>query len=312
MSGERHDESGPESNQGARPARLRVGVIGTGRVGAVLGAALNRAGHRVVAVSGVSHESQSRAAVLLPGVERVDAAEVVRRSELVVVAVPDDQLVSLAEGLADVGAVQAGQLVVHTSGRYGVGVLAPMERRHALPLALHPAMTFTGTEVDVARLTGSCFAVTSAEPLRPIAEALVVEMGADPVWISEEYRVIYHAALAIGSNHLVTLVTEAMELLRLAGVESPSQLLAPLLGASLDNALRFGDAALTGPVARGDAGTVAAHREQIAAVSPRALDSYVALSRLAADRALASGQLSPESAGSLLAALSGPLHGGSS
>jgi predicted short-subunit dehydrogenase-like oxidoreductase (DUF2520 family) len=142
--------------------------------------------------------------------------------------------------------------------------------------------------------------VTSPEPLRPIAEALVVEMGGEPQWVEEEQRGLYHAALANASNHLVTLVSESMELLRRCGVEDPAKLLGPLLGASLDNALRSGDAALTGPVARGDAGTVAVHVRELAAVSAEALAAYVAMARLTADRALAAGILRPESAEALL------------
>jgi predicted short-subunit dehydrogenase-like oxidoreductase (DUF2520 family) len=108
-----------------RPARLRVGVVGTGRVGAVLGAALARAGHRVVAASAVSRQSQDRAAELLPGVPVRPVPDVVRAAELVLLTVPDDELAALVRGLADTGTWQAGQIVVHTSGRHGVAVLGP-------------------------------------------------------------------------------------------------------------------------------------------------------------------------------------------
>src|SRR5690349_13697271 len=161
-----------------RPARLSVGVVGAGRVGSVLGAALAQAGHRVVAVSGVSDASRRRAAALLPGVPVVPPTEVLDAAELVLLTVPDDVLPELVAGIPASGEVSAGALVVHTSGRYGVAVLDPVTRLGALPLALHPAMTFTGRPEDVARLTGACFGVTAPEPLRPIAEALVVEMGA--------------------------------------------------------------------------------------------------------------------------------------
>jgi predicted short-subunit dehydrogenase-like oxidoreductase (DUF2520 family) len=132
-----------------RPARLDVGVVGAGRVGAVLGAALGRAGHRVVAASGVSRASCDRAAALLPGVPLLPVPDVVERAELVVLAVPDDDLPALVAGLAETGAWQAGQMVAHTSGRYGIEVLAALEEAHAIGLALHPAMTFTGTALDL-------------------------------------------------------------------------------------------------------------------------------------------------------------------
>ncbi len=285
------------------PARLRVGIVGTGRVGAVLGAALAAAGHEVVAAYGVSEGSRTRAEALLPGVPLVTPAEVLADADLALLAVPDDVLPQLVIGLASTGAVRAGQLLAHPSGRYGIGVLDPATRAGALPLAMHPAMTFTGTSLDLSRLHGASFGVTAPEPLRPIAEALVLEIGGEPVWVDEEHRVLYHAALAHGANHIVTLVAESLDLLRAAGIEDPAKVLAPLVSAALDNALRDGDAALTGPVARGDAGTVAEHLRQIAAVSAESKEGYVALARLTALRALSAGRLKATEAEGLLEVL---------
>lgn len=287
----------------ARPARLGVGVVGAGRVGPALAAALRLAGHRPMAVSGVSETSRRRAAELLPGVPVVEPAQVLELADLVLLTVPDDALPGLVAGLAETGAVRPGQLIVHTSGRYGTAVLDPALRAGALPLALHPAMTFTGTAVDVQRLVGCSFGVTAPGQLRMAAEALVIEMGGEPEWIEEAARPLYHAGLAIGANHLVTLVAQSMELLRTAGVAEPGRMLGPLLGAALDNALRSGDAALTGPVARGDAGTVTAHLTELRRHSPQAVASYMAMARATADRAIANGLLKPELAELLLGVL---------
>jgi predicted short-subunit dehydrogenase-like oxidoreductase (DUF2520 family) len=286
-----------------RPARLEVGVIGTGRVGAVLAAALDRAGHHVVAVAAVSAASRERAARMVPAAAIQPVDEVAAVAGLLVLAVPDDALAGLVAGLANAGVTRPGTLVAHTSGAHGIDVLAPLVEEGALPLALHPVMTFTGTEVDVQRLGGAGFGVTTTAELRPAAEALVIEMGAEPVWITEDLRATYHAGLAFGANNLVTLVAEASEVLKHAGVEDPARMLTPLLAAALDNALQRGDRAMTGPVARGDAGTVAAHLRAIAEHAPEALDAYVAMSRLTAVRALQSGMLSAEQAGPLLEVL---------
>ena len=285
------------------PPRLRVGVIGTGRVGAVLGAALRRAGHELVAVTAVSDVSRLRAEALLPGVPILDLPAVVLGVDLVLVAVPDDALTGLIAGLAETGNVHPGQFWCHPAGRFGIEVLEPATRMGALPLALHPVMTFTGTSLDLSRLSDCPFGVTAPEVLRPVAEALVVEMGGDPFWVPEEQRSTYHAALAYGSNYLITLVAQCLDLLRRAGLEDPQRLVAPLLSASLDNALRLGDQALTGPVARGDAASVADHVRAIEEVSSEAASAYRALGRLTADRAVGAGLLKVRDAEALLEVL---------
>lgn len=296
----RRDSVGAVSTPAERPARLAVGVVGAGRVGAVLGAALHRAGHKVVAVSAVSQASRDRAATLLPGVPVAAVEEVVAAAELLLLTVPDDALPELVRGLSTTARWQAGQIVAHTSGRHGVAVFAPAAGHHILGLALHPAMTFTGTAMDLTRLTDCCFGVTAPEQLRPVAEALVVEMGAEPVWVAEASRPAYHAGLAHGANHLVTLVAQATQVLGGAGVAQPHRVIAPLLHAALDNALRLGDAALTGPVARGDADTVAAHLAVLTRETADVRPTYLALARATAGRALAGGRLTAASAAPLL------------
>jgi predicted short-subunit dehydrogenase-like oxidoreductase (DUF2520 family) len=290
------------------PARLAVGIIGAGRAGTALGVALARAGHQVVAASAVSDASLRRAHANFPDALITDPGQVLRRADLALLTVPDDVLPGLIAGLAATGAPLAGRLLAHASGRYGVTVLEEAVRQGALPLALHPVMTFTGRSDDVDRLRGTSFGVTAPEVLRPAAEALVIEMGGEPVFIPEEHRDLYHAALASAANHLITLVAQAADLLKTAGVAEPARLLGPLLSASLDNALRFGDAGLTGPVARGDAATVAAHvaaLEAAPSASAAAVAAYVAMARLTADRALAAGLLKPADAERLLDVLGG-------
>lgn len=288
-----------------QPPRLDIGVIGTGRVGAVLGAALNRAGHKVVACSAVSELSRLRAESLLPGVPIKPINEVAKDRDLLLITVPDDVLPELVQGLATTKAVSPGTFIVHTSGRSGVEVLSPLTQQGCLPLAIHPVMTFTGTSIDLNRLTGCPFGITAPDSLKPVAEALVVEIGGEPVWVPEANRSLYHTALAFGANNLITLVNETVELLGKAGIENPNAIVAPLLGAALDNALRNGDGALTGPISRGDISTVKAHIAELAKVSPATLTAYKSMGRLTAERALESGLLSIDQAQALLQVLSG-------
>jgi predicted short-subunit dehydrogenase-like oxidoreductase (DUF2520 family) len=297
----------PQASQPARPARLAVGVVSAGRVGAVLGAALSAAGHVVVATSGVSDASVRRAEELLPGVPLLPPDDVVRRVDLVLLAVPDDVLPGLVKGLAAAEAFRAGQIVAHTCGAHGVAVLAPAVELGVLPLALHPVMTFTGRAEDVPRLAACSFGVTATdEPGWSVGEALVVEMGAEPVRVPESARALYHAALAHGANHLAVLVRDAADMLRATGIEasgSAERVLAPLLSAALDNALRHGDRALTGPVARGDVETVRAHLRELHVTDPDLAETYRVLAARTARRAAGAGLLPEHAAKDVLTTL---------
>jgi predicted short-subunit dehydrogenase-like oxidoreductase (DUF2520 family) len=285
-----------------RPARLAVGVVSAGRVGSVLGAALGRAGHTVVAASGLSASSLARAERLLPDVPLLPPDETVRRADLVLLALPDDALAGMVRGLVATESLRPGQIVVHTSGAQGIGVLAPAAGAGALPLALHPVMTFTGREEDLERLAACSIGVTAAaddEAAWNVGEALAVEMGAEPVRIPDSARALYHAALTHGANHLMTLVADCAEVLRMAGIGPSERLVAPLLSAALDNVLRHGDRALTGPVARGDVGTVRKHLEVLADRAPDVAPAYRALAKRTAERAAASGLLDTAAANEL-------------
>lgn len=287
------------SSDGASPTppRLRVGVIGAGRVGAVLGAALRRAGHDVVAVSAVSEASRERAAALLAGVPVMAPEQVAASADLLLLTVPDDELAPLVAGL-DFPGTLGPRIVLHTSGAQGLGVLAPVVEAGGVPLAIHPAMTFSGTEADLPRLAGCPFAVTVMPDHRMVADALVLDMGGEPFAVDEADRTQYHAALTHGANHLVTLVAQSTELLRRLDVDDPGRLLRPLLEAALDGALERGDRALTGPVARGDAGTLTRHLAALDALAAAGVAgdipaAYRAMALATAQRTGARGALTP-------------------
>jgi predicted short-subunit dehydrogenase-like oxidoreductase (DUF2520 family) len=272
---------------------LRLGVVGAGRVGAVLAAALRRGGHEIVSVAGESDASLRRASELLAGVPVLKPTAVARSCDVLLLTVPDDMLENVVTQLAASGALHAGQYVVHTSGSHGLRVLAPAAEIGARPVAMHPAMTFTGTALDLERLPECVFGVTAGPAERDWAAALVEELSGQVIWVPEELRGLYHAGLAHGANHLVTLVSQAMELLSAAGAEDPAATLRPLLEAALDNALAQGDSALTGPIVRGDVNTVRAHLAEIAANAPDTLPSYLALARATLDRVVTDGRVLP-------------------
>lgn len=270
-----------------------IGVVGAGRVGAVLAAALRASGHTIVSVAGESDASRGRAEALLPGVPLDKPSAVARACDILFLTVPDDMLANVATMLSASGAIRPGQVVVHTSGRHGLAVLAESAAVGARTLAIHPAMTFTGTAVDLERLPGCVFGVTVQPQDRSLAERLVADLGGRPIWISEEHRTLYHAGLAHGANHLVTLISEAMEILAASGADDPSATLRPLLTAALDNALALADSALTGPIVRGDAGTVRDHLEELLVSAPHTLPSYVAMARATLSRVVTDGRVLP-------------------
>ena len=274
-------------------SHFRVGVVGAGRVGAVLAAALRDAGHEIVAAAGESDASRGRIASLLPGTPVVKPSEAARAADLLLLTVPDDMLPNVVAMLSASGAISEGQYVVHTSGTHGLAVLAEAAAVGARPIALHPAMTFTGTEVDLPRLRDAVFGVTADEAERTVTEQLVADLGGRSMWVAEDKRTLYHAGLAHGANHLVTLVTQAMEMLSAAGADVPADTLRPLLNAALDNALAQGDAALTGPIVRGDVETVRAHLVEIRANAPETFASYVAMARATLDRVVTDGRMLP-------------------
>ena len=286
---------------GLRPARLKVGVVSAGRVGTALGMALERADHVVVACSAISATSRRLAQRRLPETPLLSVPEVAGSAELLLLTVPDSELPGLVGGLAATGAVRRGTIVAHTSGASGVAVLSPLSEQGCVPLAIHPAMTFTGADEDVPRLAGTCFGITAADEIGyAIAQSLVLEVGGEPFRVGEQARVLYHAALAHGSNHMVTLLADALTALRaaLAGEgllgqepvgDSPGglaeRIIGPLARAALENTLQRGQSALTGPVARGDAGAVASHLSALDDVDPALAQAYCADSLRTAQQA---------------------------
>jgi len=226
-------------NPSQRAGRLGVGIVGAGKVGVVLGAALAGAGHVLTGLSAASEESLDRASALLPDVPVLEVFEVIRRSELVLVTVPNDELRALVAGLAELGAWQPGQLIVHTAAQFGTEVLFPAQQAGAIPIALHPAMVFTGTSLDLARLTESYVAVTCAAPVLPIGQALVVEMGAEPIVINESNRAAYADAVGAATEFSSAIVRQATGHLAEIGVSEPGRVLASLIRSSIDEALRL-------------------------------------------------------------------------
>ncbi|MGH8887459.1 MAG: Rossmann-like and DUF2520 domain-containing protein [Egibacteraceae bacterium] len=283
----------------------RVAIIGPGRVGTALALALPRPTYEVSAVAGRGQPALDAFTARLPETTVKPLARVAADADLVLVCVPDDALAEVVRHVATAGGVRDPSRWVHTSGGYGTEVLMPAQLAGAAVAACHPAMTFPDPDRGLQRLAGVSWAVT-ADSARDLAwaRALVADLRGSPVTVPGHVRARYQAGLAMGSNATAAVVTFARDLLLGAGIRDPNAFLGPLATASAAGAAERGASALTGPVRRGDAGMIRRHLDELRAVSPEAVEPYVALSRLALRYARRAG-LDDEAAATVAAVLDG-------
>ena len=220
--------------------RLSVGIIGAGPVGVVLGQALAAAGHFIVGIASTDSKNIERAEVLLPDVPIKTLPAILEEADLVLLAIPADQLAPTVNGIAQNSMWRSGQLVAHTAGEFGYNILGPATAQGVIPLAIHPAMTFTGTSIDLARIRESYFAVAAPVVALPIAQALVIEMGAEPLVISEDNRTKYFEAVSVANQFSAMVVNQAIGLLEDIGVEDARGVIAPTIRSAVEQALAKG------------------------------------------------------------------------
>jgi predicted short-subunit dehydrogenase-like oxidoreductase (DUF2520 family) len=221
-----------------KQGRLSVGVLGTEPAGIAMAQALATAGHMVVAVSEAPLENDDALEVLLPSAKKLPDEKIIEVAELVLLAVPAAEIAATVTRFSD--SWRAGQLVVHLAAQFDHDILHEAVARGAIPLAIHPAMRFTGTSLDLNRMKESFFAVSSPVVALPIAQALVIEMGAEPIVIDSKARASYAEAIEVASNFSAMIVNQAIGLLEQAGVENPALVIAPVIESAVDQALSKG------------------------------------------------------------------------
>jgi predicted short-subunit dehydrogenase-like oxidoreductase (DUF2520 family) len=221
-----------------KQGRLTIGVLGKEIAGIAMAQALSHAGHQVVAISRGDLDTDERIEVLLPLAKKVSDQEILALADLVLLAVPSSQIETVVSDLADFW--RAGQLVVHLAAEHDHEILAGAIAKGSIPLAISPAMRFTGTSLDINRMKESFFAVSAPVVALPIAEALVIEMGAEPIVIASEARASYAEAIAVASNFSAMIVNQAVGLLEQAGVSNPALVIAPVIESAVDQALSKG------------------------------------------------------------------------
>jgi predicted short-subunit dehydrogenase-like oxidoreductase (DUF2520 family) len=221
-----------------KQGRLNVGVLGTEPAGIAMAQALATAGHMVVAVSPRPVDGEDAIEVLLPLAKKLSDEQILEVSDLVLLAVPAAEVAAKVSELRD--SWRAGQLVVHLAAEFDHEILSEAVSKGAIPLAIHPAMRFTGTSLDLNRMKESFFAVSAPVVALPIAQALVIEMGAEPIVIASSARASYAEAIEVASNFSAMIVNQAIGLLEQAGVENPALVIAPVIESAVDQALSKG------------------------------------------------------------------------
>jgi predicted short-subunit dehydrogenase-like oxidoreductase (DUF2520 family) len=231
------------------PGRLEVGLVGTAPELAIMGLALAGAGHFPWVITEPAPADRERVVSMLRGVTIRPAAEVVAATQLIIIGAGVGETVAdIVESLVD--AWKPGQIVLHTSAEFGIGVLEPATNKGVIPLAIHPVLTFTGTSLDLHRMKDAHFAVTAPAVALPIAQALVVEMGGEPFVVAEDDRAAYADAIATVGSFSRAIVDQATFRLQEIGVEHPGAVLRALAHSAVEEALRASSDGAIDPIGR--------------------------------------------------------------
>jgi predicted short-subunit dehydrogenase-like oxidoreductase (DUF2520 family) len=282
---------------------LKLGFIGAGTVGTALAARLSQSGYPVVAVASRSRSSAQKLADAV-GYCPVYANNqaVADNAELIFITTPDDAIAPVVKEIK----WHPGRSVVHCSGADSVASLEPARKAGAQVGAFHPLQTFASPKQAMENMPGSTFALEGEEPLLATLKEMATALGGNWVVLKASDKVLYHASAVIACNYLVTLAKMAGDLWQTFDVSPPqaTQALLPLLRGTLHNIETIGiPQCLTGPIARGDIGTVNKHLDALNESAPQLLSTYRELGLQTVPIALAKGKIDPTQAKKLETAL---------
>ena len=277
----------------------KLGFIGAGTVGTALAIRLSERGYPVVTVSSRSQASADKLAQAINGCRAVESSQAVADSaELVFITTPDGAIPTAVSTVK----WHPGQSVVHCSGADSVNSLEPARKQGASVGAIHPLQTFASVEQAINNIAGSTFALEAQEPLLSILKDIATVLDGTFIELTADDKVLYHAAAVIACNYLVTLVKLATDLWQTFNVppERATQALLPLLRGTIANIERVGiPQCLTGPIARGDTGTIKKHIDAMEKAAPALLPTYLDLGRQTIPIALAKERIDQQQAGEL-------------
>jgi len=287
---------------------ISLGFIGSGTVGTALAVKLSEQGYPVVAASSRSLSSAERLASRVTGCRVCHRAqEVADAAEMVFITTPDDAIRAVAASLR----WRPGQMVVHCSGADSTEALEAARWQGVQVGVFHPLQTFAGVAQALENIPGSTFGLEASGPLLGILKEMAIALGGTPVVLTAQEKVLYHAAAVIACNYVVTLMKMATDLWQLFGVprHEATRSLLPLLKGTLNNIENIGlPNCLTGPIARGDVGTVEKHLLALGEAAPELLSAYRELALQTIPVALAKGRLGEEEARELRALLTAEIE----
>lgn len=220
-------------------SRLKVAVIGAGPAGLAMAKAITYAGHSLMAIATTDPARAEQVATILPGITISPVIDAVQNVDLVIFAIPGKEIASLVSGLVKTHSLSRGQLLVHTSPDFGYEVFDEALSLGVVPMALHPAITFTGiSSVDRTRLMDSYIAVDSPKSVLPVVQTLAIELGGEPVHVPSEARAKYAEAISVASSFTSLIVGQAITLLEDANIEKPRSILGGIMRSALEESLR--------------------------------------------------------------------------
>jgi len=285
---------------------LKLGFIGAGTAGTALSVRLSSKGYHVAAVSSRSQTSARNLAQTISGCRAFNSnQEVADTAELIFITTPDDAIASVASQMQ----WHAGQSVVHCSGADSTDILEPARRMGAQVGVFHPLQTFASVSQAIENMPGSTFVIEAEEPLLSILKDMANALGGSWVELKASDKVIYHAAAVIASNYMVTIVKLATDLWQTFAIppHQATQALLPLLRGTINNIDTIGiPQCLTGPIARGDTGTIKKHLKALQKIAPAVLSTYRELGLQTIPIALAKGRINQQQAQELQAILRQP------
>ncbi len=282
---------------------LKVGFIGAGTVGTALAVLLSQKGYRFVGASRRSRASSGKLAKIVSNFHLLDSnQEVADTAELVFITTPDDTIATVASEVH----WRSGQSVVHCSGADSVDILEPARKAGAMVGGFHPLQTFAGVEQAIENIPGSTFGIEAEEPLLTTLKDMATALGGHWIKLKAGDKVAYHAAAVFACNYLVTLVKMATDLWQTFSIptDQATEALLPLIKGTLHNIETIGiPQCLTGPIARGDTGTVKKHLDALSEKAPALLFPYKELGLQTIPIALAKGKIDEKQASELEAVL---------